>query len=132
MDLSSQPSQKSILIVDDDSDIRDILAEVLQHEGYNVLKARNGEEGLKFLESNAPSLILLDLMMPVMDGWTFKEIIDSQAATSKIPVVVLSASGKSDPAQRLGSHQRLSKPINIDTLIDVVKKTCEGISAATH
>src|SRR5437660_5704600 len=80
----------SILVVDDDPDILQTLALCLSTEGYAVLMASNGKEALELLRHEKPAIILLDLMMPVMDGWQFVSEID-QRGWRKAPILILSA-----------------------------------------
>src|SRR5476651_1166296 len=82
---------KKILVVDDDVPIREALTQLLTLEGYVVLTAGNGQEGLDILRSSRPDLILLDLRMPIMDGWEFKEAKDADPTFASIPVFVFSA-----------------------------------------
>jgi hypothetical protein len=70
-ELRGQRSTGRVLVVDDDPDILDALSEILEVEGYEVQRARNGREALERLEQMLPDVVLLDLMMPVMDGWEF-------------------------------------------------------------
>src|ERR1700679_2088809 len=88
--------KKTILIVEDDQGIRETLVEILDSEGYIVLSASNGLEALQVLRSTAvkPDLILLDLMMPVMDGLSFKAQSSQDPSLAKIPVVIMSADQK--------------------------------------
>ena len=79
---------RRVLVVDDDPDILDALSEILEVEGYDVQRARNGREALQRLEQAMPDLVLLDLMMPVMDGWAFAR---SRARGARPPIIVLSA-----------------------------------------
>src|SRR4051812_20238688 len=83
---------KQILLIEDDADIRDTLKEILEYEGYDVRSAKNGQEGIDYLRQfPAPALILLDFMMPIMNGWQFRAIQKEDPEFSKIPVIVLSA-----------------------------------------
>ncbi|HVY45526.1 MAG TPA: response regulator [Minicystis sp.] len=109
-----------VLVVEDDVEIRDLVREVLEDEGYAVVVAEHGREAVEALESGlSPALILLDLMMPVMDGWELLDVL--RARWSKIPVTVVSA--VADRA-RLGAVPFIKKPINLDTLIDAVNGVC--------
>jgi CheY-like chemotaxis protein len=114
---------KRILIVEDDNSIRELLVELLQGEGYDVTSAVNGLEGLKSLEQNPSfNLILIDLMMPVMDGYTFRTEQMKNPKFSKIPVVVMSA--EANAKEKLKSYAItafLSKPVELDTIIKTVE-----------
>ncbi|EYF01761.1 response regulator [Chondromyces apiculatus] len=109
--------------MDDDQDIRDTLTELLTDEGYSVLNASNGEEALATLRTKErPDLILLDLMMPVMDGWQFRAAQQNEPGVADIPVVVVSATPKDDKVQKLGAAQLLKKPIRLEELLDAVSR----------
>ncbi|AKT42254.1 chemotaxis protein CheY [Chondromyces crocatus] len=115
--------RKTILVVDDDQDIRDTLTELLVDEGYDVLNAAHGGEALATLRSQTrPNLILLDLMMPVMDGWQFRAEQSKDPEFADIPVVVVSATGKDDKVAKLGAVQLLKKPIRLEELLDAVSR----------
>src|SRR3954451_652607 len=81
-----------ILVIDDDQAMRDMLETVLLDEGYSVILARNGKEGLELAARQRPALVLLDLMMPVMDGWQFLDAIKQMPEFANLPVLLLSAS----------------------------------------
>ena len=100
--LSGSPSRKDILLIEDDEQTRRLLASRLAAEGWRIVEAENGREGLKRLAQRRPSLILLDLMMPEMDGFEFIEALRSNVAFENIPVVVITATelGEAD-RQRL-------------------------------
>jgi len=120
-------SNCDVLIVEDDYDIREVLTEVLQDEGYSVAGAANGREALDYLSdgSPVPSLILLDLMMPVMSGWQFVSEQRQVSALASIPVVVVSADGNlQQKAGSLGASGYLRKPIEIEALLQVVSRYC--------
>jgi DNA-binding response OmpR family regulator len=107
-----------ILVIDDDSDIREVVGEALQFAGYEVSTARDGREGLAQARSFRPTLILLDLMMPGMSGWEFRAAQLRDAALSAIPVVVVSALGN-DPDIQV--HAVLAKPFRLDDLLARVR-----------
>jgi len=111
----------SILIVDDDQDIREALAEVLARAGYLVSTAANGKIALEQAQENRPDLIVLDLVMPVMCGWTFLEAQRRDPGLASIPVIVASASIDS---QVEGVAVLLGKPFELDTLLMIVARLC--------
>jgi CheY-like chemotaxis protein len=114
-----------VLVVDDDTDIRESISHLLEYEGYKVSTAGNGVEGFQRLLLERPSLILLDLMMPVMDGWQFKMEFDTRPDLVGIPIVVVSADGNiAEKSNSIGIKEFLTKPIDIDTLLGLVKKYC--------
>ncbi len=114
---------KRILIVEDDNSIRELLVELLQSEGYEVSAAVNGLEALKCLETQKiPDLILIDLMMPIMDGYAFRTEQLKNDAWSKIPVVVMSAEANAkEKMKNFAITAFLSKPVELDTILKAVE-----------
>ena len=119
----------SILVVDDDSDIRDTLTDILGEEGYRVAGVRNGREALAYLSARTrPSLILLDMMMPEMDGWRFRQEQQRNPAIAGIPVVILSAHGSvREAALALGAADYLRKPLRVDNLLEIAERYCRPV-----
>ncbi|HWE26899.1 MAG TPA: response regulator [Polyangia bacterium] len=113
----------SILIIEDDDGVRESLADILREEGYLVEVANGGEAALRRLtERPTPTLILLDLMMPQMDGVDFRRRQLADAELSKIPVVIISARPDvADQAQRLHADAFLRKPMSFEELLHVVQ-----------
>jgi CheY-like chemotaxis protein len=107
-----------LLIVDDEVAILEALTDILSVEGYEVATAANGAEGLKNVHEDRPDLILLDLMMPVMDGQEMLRRLKDDPALRAIPVVVMSA-GRVSKADLQGSRF-LAKPFELDDLLDTV------------
>jgi CheY-like chemotaxis protein len=114
-------AQKVVLLVEDDPDIRDIVQDVLEAEGYDVVPASHGKQALEFLNdvktSALPDLVILDMMMPLVDGRHVLEAIRSDHNLSSVPVVVMSAIAHEKPA---GAAAFLRKPFSLDTLFDAV------------
>jgi CheY-like chemotaxis protein len=115
---------KNILVIDDDQAIRETIQDVLEIHGYNVITARDGKEGIKKLSSMnvAPCLILLDLMMPGMNGWGFLDYQKNNSSFSQIPVVICSAYEGS--ARSIGTYPVLIKPLKLDSLVGAIKVFC--------
>lgn len=114
---------RTILVVDDDADIRASVANVLEGEGYQVLGAANGREALSILAGveERPKAILLDLMMPEMDGWAFRVEQQKVPELAAIPVVVFTAHGSpAEAARQLGAAGFLKKPLGLDELLDMI------------
>jgi CheY-like chemotaxis protein len=118
---------RHILLVEDDFAIREAVTEVLTDAGFLVTCAANGQEALSWLGAVSwqPGVILLDLMMPVMDGWEFRTAQRGDPRYSDIPVVVLSADAESTTSlARLDPSAYLPKPFELDRLLDVVGQYC--------
>ncbi len=114
----------TVFIVEDDVDTREMLGRFLELEGFRVESAANGKLALERLDAGSPAcVILLDLMMPVMDGWQFRREQVQHAALADIPVIVVSAAG-SDRLQRIDADAYLSKPVDLDELLERVTEYC--------
>ncbi len=110
-----------IMLIEDDSDLADALADVLTMEGYRIVYAADGMAALALLaESEPPDLILLDLMMPNMNGWEFREAQRRNERLAAIPVVVLSATG--ERTRPIEATRILRKPVTLETLLATVKE----------
>ncbi len=118
----SAETRGTLLLVEDDYDIREALSGILRDEGYIVRGASNGVEGLDALRADPNvDLIILDLMMPVMDGWAFRAVQRDDAVFGRIPVLVLSADGGArERVHALGAVAFLRKPVQLDALLDTV------------
>jgi CheY-like chemotaxis protein len=111
-----------VLVVDDDPDILDAICDILEGEGYRVARARHGLEALARVSEEEPSLILLDLMMPVMDGLTFAQALRQRRLERSIPIVVISADGNPQRAAAVGAQGYLAKPFDIDALLSHISR----------
>ena len=120
----------TVLVVDDDPDILEALSEILEAEGFEIRRARNGKEALERLEPEAPQLILLDLMMPVMDGWEFAQRMRQRPPEiARIPIIVLSADRNvGSKATDLGAVGHLAKPFELNDLLELVRRSLEPSS----
>jgi CheY-like chemotaxis protein len=116
----------SILLIEDDDSIREITQELLESEGYGVATAANGQAALEVLSgmNPLPCLILLDLMMPVMDGWQFMEKKRLDPRLNAIPVVAFSAL-EERKISAAKTDDVIRKPINPDVMIKVIEKYCQ-------
>lgn len=119
--------RKKILVVDDTDWNRDLLVQLLE-EDYEILQAIDGAEGVKVTEENKPDLILMDLGMPVMDGWEATRRIKANDALKHIPVIAVTSHamvGDEIEARKAGCDDYLSKPIDEEALIKKIKKFLE-------
>lgn len=110
--MASQPA--TLLIVDDEPQVRKLLETLLQHEGYQTLTAASGEEALQLVAKQPPDLILLDIMMPGMDGYEVASQLKGDAATASIPIIMLSALSESSArvsGLETGAEEFISKPV---------------------
>jgi CheY-like chemotaxis protein len=117
----------TILLVDDEVQIRWLISELLTEEGYTVALAANGHKALSYLQAAnpLPYLILLDMMMPIMNGWGFLYARQRDPVVQAIPVVLISAyRGLAEAAAPLGVQGALDKPIHIDRLLTTVQRYC--------
>jgi CheY-like chemotaxis protein len=122
--------RKRVLLVDDDPDLRDILQDILEDDGYEVIPAADGSQAVEYLRTtssgvDAPALVILDLNMPTVNGW---EVLDAiRGHPCRLPVIVVSASGCSKPN---GVAAYLQKPINVIKLLDTVRDAVSELRRA--
>lgn len=115
-------AQPDVLVVDDDPDLREIVRIMLHMSGYDVRCARNGKEALEAVEQAVPAVVLLDMHMPVMNGWECARELRSRYGRS-IPIVVLTAAEHARASVRdAGVDEVLSKPFEMDHLLEVVAR----------
>ena len=117
-----------VLVVEDDPDIRATLCEALDDHGYASVGAANGAEALDYLRNapETPCLILLDLMMPVMDGQTFRNEQRADPRLAEIPVIVISAYRDVEKYATELAADYLAKPVRLDALLDVARRHCDA------
>ena len=116
--------KKTILVVDDTDWNRDLLVQLLEEE-YTVLQAVDGEQGVKMTQDEKPDLILMDLGMPVMDGWEATRRIKANDALKQIPIIAVTSHamvGDEIDARKAGCDDYLPKPIDEDLLLQKIKK----------
>ena len=121
----------TILVVDDDAVTQRVLQHYLSRAGFQVIAAQNGRDALKLAKRELPQLIILDVVMPDMDGWTVLKSIQESDVLSTIPVLMLS--GNAELVTREGSFDSgaqalLVKPINPEQLIMVVRRVLAGLA----
>ncbi len=112
----------TIMVIDDDSAVRDLLERHLSAEGFQVLSAGSGAEALAMAQMHRPALILLDVMMPGMDGWAVLRALKQDAELKDTPVILLTCVGERSMGFTLGAADYLQKPLAWETLAPIVKK----------
>lgn len=117
-------SCKSVLIVEDDQAVRQMIQDVLEIEGYQVFSACDGNEGIDCLKrlKSPPCVILLDLMMPGANGWKFLDVQRTDSSFGKIPVIVCSAYKES--AKTVRPDAIVQKPVKLEALLNAVQQFC--------
>jgi CheY-like chemotaxis protein len=118
-----------VLVIDDDPDLRMSIAELLRSHGYRVIEARHGRDGLDRLNEEQPDVILLDLNMPVMDGWEFRaeqrRLVDERLAA--VPVLLCTAELDGDKHKvELNASALIEKPLDMDRVLEAVKSAVRG------
>jgi CheY-like chemotaxis protein len=110
-----------VLIVDDDDAIRDLVSDVLDAEGYSVATARNGADALQFIEQERPALVLLDMRMPILDGWGFAHAVKQRGWA--VPIIVMTAASDAQQwANEIGAESYLAKPFDLNDLLSSVAR----------
>ena len=117
---SHQPRDKSILVVDDDSNIRSLLQQELTEAGYIVRLAEDGRKALALIREEIPGLVILDVMMPEMNGFDVAAVLKNDPATMDIPIIILSIVEDKERGFRLGVDRYLTKPIDTASLFHEV------------
>lgn len=118
---------KMVLLVEDDEDNRDLVRFVLQRSklGVELLIAENGQEAIDIATSKVPDLILMDMQMPIMDGWTAVPILKAKSETRNIPIIALTAQARPEDSARtlqIGCAEHHSKPVDPEELVSIVQK----------
>jgi CheY-like chemotaxis protein len=119
----------SILLVEDNEMNRDMLGRRLARKGFEVIMATDGKEGVEYATQHLPDLILMDMSLPVMDGWQATRLIKAQVETGHIPIIALTAhamSGDREKALDAGCNDYDTKPINIDRLVEKIALLTKG------
>jgi len=117
---------KTVLLVEDDADIRDSLQDILEDEGFDVIPAANGKQAIDFLTLNEPAgadLVILDLLMPMVSGWEVLERMSGDAKLNDIPVLVLSAAAAPKPERAQGF---VRKPFSLEAFVTKVHGVVDG------
>ena len=113
-----------VLLVDDYPDAREMYTEYLEFSGFDVIQAGNGQEALERAADSAPDIILMDLSLPVMDGWEATRRLKADPATRDIPIIALSAhamAGDREKAIAAGASDYITKPVDTDQLLSLMR-----------
>jgi two-component system cell cycle response regulator DivK len=126
---------KTVLVVEDYADSRFMMARLLEMSGYRVLEASDGREAVRVAEVECPDVVLMDLQMPVLDGFTATSIIRRIESTCRVPIIAVSAQSTEDyvaAARRVGCDHFVPKPIDFDLLLKLVRECTEGEGARVY
>ena len=116
---------KTVLLVEDNEDNRTVYRTILEHFGYGVIEARNGEDGVRMAKEGQPALILMDISIPLIDGWEATRILKNDPATSEIPIIALTAHALATDrakAQEVGCDGYLAKPCEPRRVVSEVER----------
>jgi two-component system cell cycle response regulator DivK len=128
-------SIKTVLVVEDYADSRFMMARLLEMSGYRVLEAADGREAVRVAERECPDVVLMDLQMPVLDGFTATSIIRRIESTCRVPVIAVSAQSTEDyaaAARLVGCDHFVPKPVDFDLLMELVRECTEGSGARAY
>ena len=106
-------SAKTVLLVEDNEDNRTVYRTILEHYGYRVIEAHDGEEGVRLAREESPALILMDISIPVIDGWEATRMLKGDSQTAEIPIIALTAHALATDrakAEEVGCDGYLAKP----------------------
>lgn len=115
---------KKVLIVDDEADIIEILQYVLETQGYECITAFDGEEGLKLAREANPDLIILDVMMPKINGYKISRLLKFDAKYKDIPIIMITARSQDEDkaiGEETGADEYITKPFQVDEVVEKVK-----------
>jgi two-component system, cell cycle response regulator DivK len=127
--MTDKPRPRRVLLVDDYPDAREMYSEYLKFSGFDVIEASNGLEALQRAIDNSPDIILMDLSLPVMDGWEATRRLKEDARTATIPVVALTGhalAGMSEGAMRAGCDAFVTKPCLPEDLVKEIHNILGG------
>ena len=130
-DIERRDKISRVLVIDDDPDVRDLMERYLTREGFEVLSACSGQEGISQIKEFNPDVITLDVLMPVMDGWSVLSELKKDPEMAKIPVIMLSMLDELDMSFALGASDYMLKPIKREVLVDTVLKHIRDKENAT-
>ncbi|PYQ73461.1 MAG: response regulator [Acidobacteria bacterium] len=132
--MTNKDQRPRVLIVDDYPDAREMYSEYLQYSGFDVVEAQNGQEALQRAVDEQPDIILMDLSLPVMDGWEATRRLKADKRTASIPVVALTGhalAGISDGAKKAGCDAFVTKPCLPEDLVKEIRKVLDDLASAS-
>lgn len=121
--------KKRVLLVEDNADNRLVYATILRHHGFTVIEAENGATGVELARETRPHAILMDISLPILDGWRATELIKGDPATSQIPVIALTAHALTQDRERakaVGCDGYLTKPCDPSRVIAALNRAIEA------
>ena len=116
---------KTVLLVEDNEDNRIVYSTILKHYGYRVVEALNGEEGIARARSEKPDVILMDISIPIIDGWEATQVLKHDPATQNIPIIALTAhalASDREKAMEVGCDGYLAKPCEPRAVVAEVQR----------
>jgi DNA-binding response OmpR family regulator len=119
--------REAILLVEDEDELRDVLTDILEDEGYDVIPASNGKQARDYLDTARPSVIILDLMLPIMNGWEYLRALRSDERFASIPVLVTTGVDRDRPP---GASAILKKPYSVGELVEILGRLLGRAPAA--
>jgi len=119
------PEARSVLVIDDDPTVRDVMARYLEREGFVVLTAADGVEGLARAREHHPAAITLDVIMPGLDGWTVLAALKGEPTLAHIPVVLVTIVDETKRGYALGVVEHFVKPVDRERLVAVLRRLCD-------
>jgi two-component system, cell cycle response regulator DivK len=132
--MTTKSDRPRVLLVDDYPDAREMYTEYLQYSGFDVVEAGNGIEALQRAVDATPDIILMDLSLPVMDGWEATRRLKADQRTASIPVVALTGhalAGISEGAKKAGCDAFVTKPCLPEDLVKEIRKILAGSSPSS-
>jgi two-component system cell cycle response regulator DivK len=133
--MKAKSERPRVLVVDDYPDAREMYAEYLQFSGFDVIEASNGVEALERAADSAPDVILMDLSLPVMDGWEATRRLKANKATADIPIVALTGhalAGILEGAKNAGCDAFVTKPCLPEDLVKEIQKVLDASTSSTR
>ena len=124
---------KRILVVDDNTDSRDLLRKLLELEGYTVLTARDGSEGLDVISAERPDLVVTDVSMPNINGLSMIQAIRENQRSGNVPIVALTAyTSLREKAIETGANRAMAKPFNYDSFLEHISQLLDDEQVKVH